>query len=320
MTADIDERNKAQFVSVILGTIVTMPMFLILANITPSSFEYRTLMIILAVISTGFVLLTAYLCKERPEFRKDPPYTLIGSVKATFTSRPFLIYAGFYFCQNILNSLGLSYVFVYLLLLQKITPGISSVLFFFLIYFLVAYAGNIVCMRLRPKWGLRETILKFGAVRSVSTLVLFLLILIPLFEPLVWLGLILTTFFGGYGIFHIPMQYLAIDEDEVLHGSRREGMFIGIMALLTRPATSLGPIIATLVLGAYGYIQGGGLGVQPDNAFLGIKILFLLVPAIVATISLVFIYYYPLRGKRLAEMQQQLAKLHEKKKAAMSTR
>jgi Na+/melibiose symporter-like transporter len=92
------------------------------------------------------------------------------------------------------------------------------------------------------------------------------------------------------------------------------------MALLTRPATSLGPIIATLVLGAYGYIQGGGLGVQPDNAFLGIKILFLLVPAIVATISLVFIYYYPLRGKRLAEMQQQLAKLHEKKKAAMSTR
>jgi GPH family glycoside/pentoside/hexuronide:cation symporter len=318
MTTDIDERNKAQFIATLLGTVVVMPIFLILANIAPSSFDFRMIMIILAVVSTGFVLLTAFMCKEKPEFRRDPPYTLWNSVKATFTSKTFLIYVGFYFCQNLLSSLGLSYIFVYLLLLQRITPGVMTLLFFFLIYFIVAYVGNIVCMRLRPKWGLRGTILKFGAIRVVSSLVLFLLILVPVLEPLVWIGLILSTFFAGYGIFYIPMQYLAIDEDEVRHGSRREGMFIGVMALLTKPANSLGPIIATVVLGAYGYIQGGALGVQPESAFLGIKILFLLVPAVVAAISLIFICYYPLHGRQLADMQQKLANLHEKKKAALA--
>jgi Na+/melibiose symporter-like transporter len=126
-----------------------------------------------------------------------------------------------------------------------------------------------------------------------------------------------TTIAGGYGIFHIPMQYLAIDEDEVLHGSRREGMFIGVMALLTKPATSLGPIIATFVLTTFGYVQGGALAAQPESAFLGIKIMWLLIPAIVAAISLIFIYYYPLYGDKLKDMQEKLEKLHEQKRAAI---
>ncbi len=110
------------------------------------------------------------------------------------------------------------------------------------------------------------------------------------------------------------MQYLAIDEDEVLNGSRREGMFIGVMALLTKPATSLGPIIATVVLVAFGYVQGGGLGDQPESAFLGIKMMWLLLPAIIAGISLIFIYFYPLHGEKLADMQENLEILHKEKR------
>jgi Na+/melibiose symporter-like transporter len=113
------------------------------------------------------------------------------------------------------------------------------------------------------------------------------------------------------------MQYLAIDEDEVLHGSRREGMFIGVMALLTKPATSLGPIIATFVLTTFGYVQGGALAVQPESTFLGIKIMWLLIPAIVAALSLIFIYYYPLYGEKLRNMQEKLERLHEEKRAAI---
>jgi Na+/melibiose symporter-like transporter len=94
-------------------------------------------------------------------------------------------------------------------------------------------------------------------------------------------------------------------------------MFIGVMALLTKPATSLGPIIATFVLTTFGYVQGGALAVQPESAFLGIKIMWLLIPAIVAAISLIFIYYYPLYGEKLRNMQEKLEKLHEEKRAAI---
>jgi len=317
MTMDIDERNKAQFFATVIGTIAVLPVFIMIAGMSPSSEEYRFWMLIFAAISTLFLLLTAHFSEERPEFQDEHVYSLLDSLKATFRSRTFLVYVGFYFCQNLLGSLGLSYFFVYLLLLERISPGLNIILLFFVIYFIVGYAGNIVALRLRPKWGMRKIMLRFGVVRVVATLALFGIILLPAMESLIWYGLIVTTFAGGYGIFHIPMQYLAIDEDEVLHGSRREGMFIGVMALLTKPASSFGPIIATFVLTTFGYIQGGTLAVQPETAFLGIKIMWLLIPAIVAAISLIFIYYYPLFGNKLKDMQEKLENLHEEKRAAI---
>ncbi|UCE11426.1 MAG: MFS transporter [Candidatus Thorarchaeota archaeon] len=316
MTMDIDERNKAQFFATVLGTVVVLPAFLIIANISPNSDEFRMIMLVFAVISTFFLFLTASMCEERPEFQSDEVYSLKESILATFRSNSFLVYAGFYFAQNLLGSLGLSYFFIYIMLLEVISPGLNIILLFFIIYFIVGYGGNIIAMRLRPRWGMRGVILKFGVVRVIASLALFFIILVPSLEWVIWYGLILTTLASGYGIFHIPMQYLAIDEDEVLHGSRREGMFIGVMALLTRPGTSLGPIIATFVLATLGYIQGGGVEAQPASAFLGIKILWLLVPALVAALSLVFIYYYPLHGERLAEMQEKLKELHKKKRTA----
>jgi GPH family glycoside/pentoside/hexuronide:cation symporter len=317
MTMDIDERNKAQFFATVIGTIAVLPVFIMIAGMSPSSEEYRFLMLIFAAISTLFLWLTAHFSEERPEFQDEHVYSLMDSLKATFRSRTFVVYVGFYFCQNLLGSLGLSYFFIYLLLLERITPGLNIILLFFVIYFIVGYTGNIGALRLRPKWGMRKIMLRFGTVRVIASLTLFGIILIPALEPLIWYGLIVTTLAGGYGIFHIPMQYLAIDEDEVLHGSRREGMFIGVMALLTKPASSLGPIIATFVLTTFGYVQGGALAVQPETAFLGIKIMWLLIPAIVAAISLIFIYYYPLHGDKLKDMQEELEKIHEEKRAAV---
>ncbi|MDH4213935.1 MAG: MFS transporter [Candidatus Thorarchaeota archaeon] len=319
MTTDIDERNKAQFYAGVLGTIVVLPIFIMIATMEPNSDGFRYLMLLFALISTVFLWLTARYCEERPEFQDDKTYTLVESIKATFKSRTFLVYVGFYFSQNFLSSLGLSYFFVYLLLLESVTPGLNTLLLFFAIYFIVGYAGNIVCLRLQPKWGMRKIILRFGVLRTISSIALFLIILVPVFEPLIWYGLVLTTFVSGYGIFQIPMQYLAIDEDEVLNGSRREGMFIGVMALLTKPATSLGPIIATAILVAFGYVQGGALAVQPASAFLGIKIMWLLLPAIVAGLSLIFIYYYPLYDQKLVDMKEKLEKLHQEKRARLKS-
>ena len=314
MTTDIDERNKAQFYAGILGTIVVLPIFIMIATLEPNSEGFRFLMLIFALVSTIFLWLTARYCEERPEFQDDQKYTLRESIKATFKSKTFLVYVGFYFAQNFLGSLGLSYFFVYILLLERITPGLNILILFFAIFFIVGYAGNIVALKLQPKWGMRKIILQFGALRTISSVVLFVIILIPGLEWFIWYGLIITTFAGGYGIFHIPMQYLAIDEDEVLNGSRREGMFIGVMALLTKPATSLGPILATVILTTFGYVQGGGLGDQPESAFFGIKIMWLLLPAIIAGISLIFIYFYPLHGEKLVDMQEKLEKLHKEKR------
>ncbi|MFX1457050.1 MAG: MFS transporter [Promethearchaeota archaeon] len=307
MTSDLDERAKGNFLSVILGAIVILPTFIIVAGMDPTSVEFRFFMVIVAIISTILLLITAFLCQEKPEFQKDEGLPIWKAVKETLKLKSFLIYMGYIVCDAFLSSIGLSYLFVYLLIL-----GEGGVLYYFIIIFFVGYGSNFLCIKLRPKWGMRKVMLRFGAIRIIGTFIFFLLILFIDSQIFVLSGLAILTFFGGYTIFNTPLLYLSIDEDELNNGSRREGMFFGIDALIHKPALSIGPIIATIVLGSFGYVQGALA--QIESAYLGIKILMLLIPVIVSSIGLVFIYFYPLYGEKLEKIRAQLNILHEEKR------
>jgi GPH family glycoside/pentoside/hexuronide:cation symporter len=167
-------------------------------------------------------------------------------------------------------------------------------------------------MKLRPKWGMHNIILRFGVLKVLLSFGLFFLVAFIDSPILVVIALAVRTFFNGYTIFNTPILYLSIDEDELKNGSRREGMFLGINALINKPAQSIGPIIATIILGMFGYIQNSDI--QPDSALLGIKILMFLVPAIVSAIGLIFMYFYPLHGEKLNNMREKLEILHAQKR------
>lgn len=312
MTSDIDERNKANFLMLLLGAIAVVPVLLILGAMKPTTQSFQFITIIIAIISTVFLLLVAKMCEERPEFQKDETFPLWKSIKETTKSKSYLLFIGYNFCGVLTGSIGLSYLFIYVLILGN-NPTVTII--YFLIFVFVGYSSYIVCMQLRPKWGMRKVILRFGILRIIGVVTIFGLILIPSLEPLIWLlwlGFIWWTFFGGYVVYTTgSLMYLSVDEDEVKYGIRREGMFLGINALFTKPANSLGPIIATVILVYFGYIQGSDS--QSASALLGIKILFLLIPAIFTALSLLFMYFYPLHGEPLKEMRSKLEELHKQK-------
>jgi len=310
MTSDLDERNKGNFLSLVLGAIVILPMFLIVAAMDSITLDFRIFMLIIAIISTILLLITATLCEEKPEFQKDKGYPLWKAVKETLKLKSFLIYMGYIVCDAFIGSIGLSYLFIYLEIL-----GEGGLFYYFIIIFLVGYGSNFVCMKLRPKWGMQKIMVTFGVIRVIGTLIFFLLILNIDDQIFILTGFSILTFFGGYTIFNTPLLYLSIDEDELKHGSRREGMFFGIDALIHKPTQSIGPIVATIILVAFRYnFDATALGQQPSSAYLGIKILMLLIPVIVSAIGLIFIVYYPLYGKTLEKMREQLNILHEEKR------
>jgi len=167
-------------------------------------------------------------------------------------------------------------------------------------------------MKLRPKWGMRNIILRFGVLKVLLTFGFFFLVVFIDTPILAVIGLAVKTFLNGYIVFNTPILYLSIDEDELKNGSRREGMFFGIDALIHKPSQSIAPIVATLILGIFGYIQNSDI--QPDSALLGIKILMFLIPAIVSSIGLIFMYIYPLHGEKLNDLRKQLQILHTEKR------
>ena len=307
MTSDLDERNKGNFFALLVGSLVVIPFLLILGDMDPTSTEYLFLMIIVAILSIILLWLTAYLCEEKPEFQKDRPPSLWIAVRETVKSKPFLIYIGYIFCNAFLGSIGLSYLFAYLFIL-----GEGGLLYYFIIIIIVGYSSNMICIKLRPKWGMRKIMLNFGIIKVFGTFVLFLIVLFFDNSTLTILGLTVLTFFGGYTIFNTPLLYLSVDKDELEHGSRREGMFLGINALFHKPAQSIGPIIATVILTTFGFVQGADI--QPASAIIGIKVLMFLVPILVSTIGLIFIYFYPLHGDILEKLQEDLRIIHSEKR------
>ncbi|NVM02810.1 MAG: MFS transporter [Candidatus Helarchaeota archaeon] len=317
MTSDIDERNKINFLTTVIGLIGLLPFFIIVPAVKEAGLQpFQFVNIIVGIISVICYLIVAKTNKEKPEFQKDEVFPLVKSIKETVKLKSFLFFIGYNFCGVIKGAMALSYIFVYALIFGGY--NMTTIVLFLLTYIPVSYIGSITCIHLRPKWGMRKIILRFGLLQVIGSFTVFFIIINPQTESLIWLGFIWMTFFGGYGIFTVPMMALSMDEDEVNQGTRREGMFLGINALFTKPADSLGPIIATIMLETFGYLKSFLL--MPDSPFqftktlFGIKILFLIIPAIISLISFIFMYFYPLHSERLKELQTKLEELHQKKR------
>ena len=306
MTPDTGERSRIQFYMLVLGACAVFPMIFIVGEMSPTSDAFKVVVIIVAIIATVMELVVAKLCKERPEFQKDEVFPFWKSLKECMKLKSFRLYLGWTFFSTLFGAISLSYLFVYLLIL-----GPNGFIIFFLIYIFGVYSSYAVCLKLRPKLGMRGIILRFGALRIIGALTCFFLWYSTSLLLFIILGFALLYFFGGYSIFTFPLLYLSIDEDEVNHGTRRDGMFQGLQALFLKPAVSIGPIIATILLVSFGYVQGSDT--QPESALLAITMLALVYPAIVIGIALIFIYFYPLHGEKLEEMIAKLEVIHKKK-------
>ena len=303
MTSDTDERIKVNFLTQVIGAIVVAPLFLFIGEMSPMSQTFKIIVVTVAIVSTIIQFVVAKMCKERPEFQKDEIFPLWKSLKECFKLKSFRFYLGYAFFNTLFGAVNFSYLFVYLLIL-----GENGFIIFFLIFIVGTYSSYVICLKLRPKLGMRGIFLIMGGLRIISTLVCFLLWLLTSLTIFIILGLVCLYFLSGYNIFSFPLLYLSIDEDEVNHGTRRDAMFQGLQALFGKPAVSIGPIIATIILISFGYLQGSET--QSASALFGITLLFLVYPVVVIAFSLVFIYYHPLYGEKLEEMKNRLEEIH----------
>jgi GPH family glycoside/pentoside/hexuronide:cation symporter len=129
------------------------------------------------------------------------------------------------------------------------------------------------------------------------------------------IALIFMMFMGlglGGGLYFYD-QCIAeiIDEDEITYGVRRSGIYYAVLNFLIRLSMILNFIIIGLVFTStnwYDYAPNPGV-----NVVLGLRILMGIYPAIVLALSFVGLYFYPIKGERLAENRRKLTELHEKK-------
>jgi GPH family glycoside/pentoside/hexuronide:cation symporter len=101
-----------------------------------------------------------------------------------------------------------------------------------------------------------------------------------------------------------------IDEDEIKTGHQRAGMYFGMSGFLITLSGLLVSSVFGLIMPAFGYDTL--LDVQPASVDLGFRIFLTVPPTIGFLIAIFLLWLYPLHGKRLQNIKEQLV---EKKKA-----
>jgi GPH family glycoside/pentoside/hexuronide:cation symporter len=308
MTMDVDERARINFLGSIIMLVLGFPMMFVS---TLEHQEIKYLSLVIAIIGLVANMMVVKFSKERPEFHHDKAIPLKESIKLAWKSKGYKIFMGFNFTGMLSGSINAAFLFLFWFLIGEANIG-----YYLLIVVIVGYGSNLLCMKLRKKVGMVKLIVSFGIMRILSGVFTYFMAINDL-NAFMWLGIALTAFFGGSGVFTYILQTSPIDEDELKNGSRREGMFFGINALFTMPANSIGPIIGTAIMLAFGYVQGGDALAQPPEVLEGIKFIFFLLPALFAILGLLVVRNYPLDNKELEKLELDLEVIHTQKKEAL---
>jgi GPH family glycoside/pentoside/hexuronide:cation symporter len=112
------------------------------------------------------------------------------------------------------------------------------------------------------------------------------------------------------------------DEDELRTGVRREGAFFGVNALFTKPAQSVALALSPFILEVTQFVtresnQGQIYLDQPASALFGIRILAGLIPGVALLLGALILFWFPLRGSYLSQVQRRILSLHAEKRARL---
>jgi len=270
-----------------------------------SRFGWGTMGLVIASVTALFFFISLLGSRERPELRSEAP-PLGFALKATLKNRSFLAFAG----ANILIQFSFLVLQAtapfYAKHVLQASPNQTSVLLAtpFVGAMLFLFPWTKIIVRLGPRGALMLACLLFAAPWLAFQVISdFTSALIA----------VATAAIGLAGLLMLPDIVISdvIDEDELNTGARREGIYFGINGFLIRLAFVLQGWAMGAVLTVTGYDPS--LALQKPSAIAGLRLLMSYVPIVGLLGALACLLFYPLHGTRLAQVKEQLAKLHAEK-------
>jgi GPH family glycoside/pentoside/hexuronide:cation symporter len=321
MFVDMRERSSTGRIRIIFVLIATMfalvfPTLVIedITNINDNPItltQYQISGIVAAIVIFFFYfLILKWGVVDPKHISKDAESAMsfANTLKFTFKHKSFLLFLfpalGTWLVINILPTLAPLF-FTYAVGITD-TELIGILL---MVMFLVSAASTPLWEWIRVKKGARMC--------GLIGIVLFLVsVLFFAYSTDFSMAMIFMIFLGvglGGGLYFYD-QCIAeiIDEDEITYGVRRSGIYYAVLNFLIRLSMILNFVIIGLV-----FTSADWMNYTPNpgaDPILGLRILMGIYPAIVLAISLIGMYFYPIKGERLKENRKKLTELHEKKK------
>jgi glycoside/pentoside/hexuronide:cation symporter, GPH family len=284
--------------------------------------------LLLAVVIAVFFGLSLLGSRERPEFGRDHTLPFKEAMRSTLANRDFRYFLGANLAINFIFLLLVAtapFYTKYVLRIQEdlVLPGVGLTLdvglqtsIFLAVVFIVALPAMPVWVALARRRGAAAG-LRLACLVASGVLLLF-------FLPSSFYGGVLCAAIFGLvlaGLLILPDLLIAdlVDADELVTGSRREGVYFGMNGLVIRLAFTIQGLLIGGALALTGYVpasEGLLYPPQPPLALWGMRWLIGGMTAVSALIAFLLLRGYSLQGARLAEIQRQVADLHDRKRRA----
>ncbi len=322
MFVDMKKRastGKIRLIFVMLGCIFafTFPGFIIddmtnLTNNPETLSQYMLTGLFAAIIIFVFYFIILKWGVREPKHISKDAETAMGftsTMKHTLKHKSFLLFLfpalGTWLVLNILPTLAPLFFVHAIGIYDAELIGLLLML-----YFIISAASMPLWEIIRVKKGARTSGLIGITVWIVSILPF------AFTEEGNFIMALITLMFMGFGMggaLYFYDQCIAeiVDEDEIKQGTRRSGIYYAVLNFLIRFMYILNFIVIGIAFSAADWMN-----YQPNpgvDAILALRILMGVYPAIVLGISLIGMYFYPIRGERLAENRRKLIEMHEKK-------
>jgi len=300
-----EERTKVSTYRQVFGIIANI-LGVALPPVLYTAFGWPFMGILFGFLTLVFLYMSLAGSKEDPQAAASEGLPLLKSLKATFSNRSFLIY--------VLAAMFVQFTFV---MLQAALPFYAKYVLDIEGFQVSLMLGVIFIMAMLwiPFWQKRAN--RIGSKKAIIiSSTLYAVSLLPLWFVKNYIGGIISSALIGIGLAGLMllldvMLSDIVDEDELKTGARREGMYFGINGLMVRLAISFQSAIMGAVLSTSGYNAELPVNSQPESAIIGIKMLLVVIPMISVAIAILFYLKYPLYGKRLQEVKEQIRRLHE---------
>ncbi len=316
LTRDYNERaslTSIRMIFSVLGYILGAASTTILAGVFQGAGlnlqqAWSTTGAVFGVIAITTTLITTFSVKENPQLAGEPSrLPPIKAVVTPFKNRPFIILMIAFilssFSFTVLTAL-VPYFIQYQLNMKDQVSFVLLVMLLTIGIFLVP--AKLVSDRINkgPAYALGLGIASLAVISSFffphgSTPLIYVV------AAVAGLG------FSAQWVFPWSMIPDVVEYDEKMTGERREGIYYGLWAFLTKFTGALGVAVSGWALNLFGYVPNVE---QTAHALFGIRLFFAVVPAVVILISLPFLIRYPITRRTHAELVRELAERKGKEK------
>ncbi len=271
--------------------------------------------IVCGIISIPLLVYSVRTVKERTVLGKERKKTpLFKSIKQTLSVPEFWrVFALFFILQGSLGLIMMAtgYLILYWVFDGALLVGASYIaLVQTLGYFLALLAVPLVtwiCNKFQKHNALRFTVIMLALNACASWFC---------YNPEHPYYMFILPFFGSIGItsMYTVMGTLmadVTDADELRNGTRREGMFGAVNAMMIKAMAPIGAIMASLVIILSGFDVDLGAH-QAAGTFTTMRICLVACPLIYLSIAMILLHKYPLSRARMFEIKAELKHRHER--------